>query len=342
MCDKDNHSLEFKDMYKHKMDLIQKAIDDTQNTIRFTDTKAAAVIGFWGIVFTILFRTTDSWSSWISAFTFSVYNIVILAILVMMLFYFIKSVCLAYLVLVPKTNPVKHVKTEDVSINELYFISSLDKPLSGRSLYRLSENIKLKDSTNTYYEKIQGLDHDGLMRELIIELQKVSFIRTVKVARANISITSVINFLITLFLLFVYIIGNQFMSGSYNIMFNLNLNIELLAVLLIGHLIGDYLLQTNKQALKKTEEWIPLILHCVVYTVTLSILAYFLDGLFNWTMSFIIFITHIFIDRGQFVKWWAKRIKGIKDLDQSPIRSVLMAIDQTFHIIVIFAICYLN
>ncbi|SEL79616.1 DUF3307 domain-containing protein [Paenibacillus sp. OK003] len=330
------NDLEYKDMYKHKMDLIQKAIDDTQNTIRFTDTKAAAIIGFWGIISTILIRTADSWTLWLQNFQLSIPNLVISLILVLMIFFLVKSVSLAYLVVVPKTNPIKHVQTGDRSAHELYFISKLNKPLSGRRLYRVAEDIQLEESTENYYNKIKGLDTNELMRELVIELQKVSFIRSVKVDRANAAITTVINFLILLLILLLYIVGNKINLGSLGIMFSLNLNIELLATLIIGHLIGDYLLQTDNQAMRKQDEWLPLLLHCFVYTCTLAILSYLLLGVYNWTMVFIIFVSHILIDKGDIVRWWTKRIKGINNPETNSIKSVLASIDQTFHYLVIF------
>ena len=40
--------------------------------------------------------------------------------------------------------------------------------------------------------------------------------------------------------------------------------------LLVGHLVGDYILQTSWMQ-KKTKEWLPLIVHSMVYTVTVSI-----------------------------------------------------------------------
>lgn len=100
----DTQNLDFKDLYKHKIDLIQKAIDDTQNTIRFSDTKAAAVIGFWGIISTILIRTADSWMEWIKAFQISTSNSIIFLIAVIMIYFLVRSISLAYLVVVPKTN----------------------------------------------------------------------------------------------------------------------------------------------------------------------------------------------------------------------------------------------
>ncbi|KQX67245.1 MULTISPECIES: DUF3307 domain-containing protein [unclassified Paenibacillus] len=336
-----DNEIVYKDIYKHKMDFIQKAIDDTQNTIRFTDAKAGAVIGFWGIIATIIIKMSDSLKDIASPLTLTTHSFIILPLFILMLFFLIKSVALAYLVIVPKTNPAKHIDMDNSNSQELYFISSLSKSLAGRSLYRLTEEIKLKHSTSSYHEKMSKLSHEDLMQELIIELQKVSFIRTIKMERVNNAINAVISFLILVLILSFYLFGRSLVNGSFNSMINWTINIELLAVLLIGHLIGDYLLQTDKQAIRKNTQWIPLIVHCAVYTIVLLILMYLLLGIFNWTMIFIIFFTHVIIDKGEIVSWWARKVKGIEDVSKETIRPVLMAIDQTFHLIVIFFISYL-
>ena len=41
----------------------------------------------------------------------------------------------------------------------------------------------------------------------------------------------------------------------------------------VGHLIGDFLLQTAWMADRKENQWIPLLVHCFVYTATITLLA---------------------------------------------------------------------
>ncbi|EEK47385.1 3-dehydroquinate dehydratase, type II [Bacillus cereus ATCC 10876] len=112
-------------------------------------------------------------------------------------------------------------------------------------------------------------------------------------------------------------------------------------MLYIGHKIGDYLLQTDYQAVNKKDNWIALISHCFIYTLAVSIMAYVFVGFFNWTAIFILFISHIIIDRKIFLNWWAKNIKRIRDTEEPAVQPGLIELDQAFHYIILFIISFL-
>ncbi|KFL63784.1 DUF3307 domain-containing protein [Bacillus cereus ATCC 10876] len=124
-------------------------------------------------------------------------------------------------------------------------------------------------------------------------------------------------------------------------MVHLELNVSLFIVLYIGHKIGDYLLQTDYQAVNKKDNWIALISHCFIYTLAVSIMAYVFVGFFNWTAIFILFISHIIIDRKIFLNWWAKNIKRIRDTEEPAVQPGLIELDQAFHYIILFIISFL-
>jgi len=82
--------------------------------------------------------------------------------------------------------------------------------------------------------------------------------------------------------------------------------------LLLGHLTGDYLLQTEFIALNKSKNtlygWLAAIIHCILYTFAVC--------LFMWNFQFIwivaVFCSHFFIDKFAFGKWYLKHIKGME------------------------------
>ena len=49
--------------------------------------------------------------------------------------------------------------------------------------------------------------------------------------------------------------------------------------LLVGHLVGDYILQTRWMAEKKVKQILPLIIHSMVYTTTIALFALLAKGL---------------------------------------------------------------
>jgi hypothetical protein len=68
---------------------------------------------------------------------------------------------------------------------------------------------------------------------------------------------------------------------------------------LVGHLVGDFLLQTSWMANKKKKEWIACSVHCTVWAI--CVLAFS-----QWPVWLFIplFITHFAQDGTRLVEWW--------------------------------------
>ncbi|QFF97784.1 DUF3307 domain-containing protein [Psychrobacillus glaciei] len=107
--------------------------------------------------------------------------------------------------------------------------------------------------------------------------------------------------------------------------------------LLIGHLIGDYLLQTNWMARNKSKKWLPLLVHCIVYTVIIIGILYIGNGWLPLNAILLIFVSHLILDKRVFVVWWVKNIMGAKEKDAG---WLIIIADQIFHIIVLGAIAH--
>lgn len=107
--------------------------------------------------------------------------------------------------------------------------------------------------------------------------------------------------------------------------------------LFIGHLIGDFLFQTNWMAMNKSKKWFPLLTHCVVYTLMIFSLAFF--GGFTLPLSAIglIFVSHVILDKRVFVEWWVRTIMGSSG-DAS--NWLLVVVDQVFHILILAAVAH--
>lgn len=104
-------------------------------------------------------------------------------------------------------------------------------------------------------------------------------------------------------------------------------------VLFLAHLVGDYLLQTEWMAKYKAEQWRPLLAHCFVYTLTVSVAAYLFlpTGLSWWAIGFV-FLTHVILDRRGIVRFWYERVMGVTD-DRN--KWLMIMVDQTFHLIIL-------
>lgn len=109
--------------------------------------------------------------------------------------------------------------------------------------------------------------------------------------------------------------------------------------LVLAHLAGDWLFQTEWMAHNKRSNWLALVAHLLVY-----------HSIIGWVMAFcfhlplmnvgialgFLIVTHAILDRQNFVKWYVKTMRLY--VDRQPERWFLIAIDQTFHLLLLGAI----
>ena len=85
---------------------------------------------------------------------------------------------------------------------------------------------------------------------------------------------------------------------------------DIFARIILGHLAGDYLLQSKTIALNKTKKgWQGLwccTRHCLIYTATICLFLWNINPL----LVILIFLSHWFIDRWSLAEKWLKLIKG--------------------------------
>lgn len=106
--------------------------------------------------------------------------------------------------------------------------------------------------------------------------------------------------------------------------------------LLIGHLIGDWLLQNDWMAHSKKQGWISLggLVHFAIYTAT-TVGAFWLAGVGDRNVAFylvlgaVIFVSHWLIDTMDGAKHWMRFYR------QSDLEMVRVVVDQTLHLLVL-------
>jgi hypothetical protein len=113
--------------------------------------------------------------------------------------------------------------------------------------------------------------------------------------------------------------------------------------LLIGHLIGDWILQNDWMAKGKQHSWLNRagLTHFSIYTAT--ILAAL--GLAGWrgespaqllAIGSSLFITHWLIDAGRLAERW------VRFYGQSNVEAVRLMVDQTLHLLVLVGVASLS
>lgn len=123
--------------------------------------------------------------------------------------------------------------------------------------------------------------------------------------------------------------------------------------MLLGHLCGDYLLQSKSIALKKSDRglvgWGWCIFHCVLYSACVCVLV----GTARPLVMVLVFLSHVFIDRWSLASKWLKLIRGRDffrayrekaqywEIDLSFSCLVYAVVDNTMHLLLLMIIAHL-
>ena len=97
--------------------------------------------------------------------------------------------------------------------------------------------------------------------------------------------------------------------------------------LLLGHLVGDYLLQNRWMALNKHKNALICFFHAAVYTTSVMIICGWTD--WKW---WVVLSSHFLIDYYRIGAIWSKYIKGETELPWSILS------DNTMHLLILWVL----
>ena len=101
---------------------------------------------------------------------------------------------------------------------------------------------------------------------------------------------------------------------------------------LIGHLVGDYLLQTEWQAVNKKapglKGWLACFIHCALWTLSVIVFT----GWFSVKVVLLVFISHILLDRTNFVAWYLFVLRKGQE------KWLHIICDNVFHLVLLWLI----
>lgn len=115
-----------------------------------------------------------------------------------------------------------------------------------------------------------------------------------------------------------------------------------LTLALIGHLVGDYLLQNDWMALNKKKSSFHCVIHCLIWAICVISFAGWYGPhdahWFNGEVFTILFVTHFLQDRTNIVAWWMDLIgqKSFRTGICAP--WSIIVVDNVWHIVTIWAV----
>jgi hypothetical protein len=124
--------------------------------------------------------------------------------------------------------------------------------------------------------------------------------------------------------------------------------LEVFAVLMVSHLVGDFALQTEWQANNKRRGLGPdptarraLLAHVSTYTLAFVPAFVWLwseSGALVLAVAALLFASHLVQDDGRLI---GSYMRAVKHVDPQTHRNVTVAVDQTFHVLAIFGLSLL-
>lgn len=124
--------------------------------------------------------------------------------------------------------------------------------------------------------------------------------------------------------------------------------VEVFAVLVVSHLVGDFLVQTEWQASHKLgglggppAARRALLAHLATYTLCFVPALIWLDGSLGFAavgIAALIAVPHYVQDDGRLLSAYLSRVKGAS---AGPGDLLYVAVDQTFHLLALFAVALL-
>lgn len=108
-------------------------------------------------------------------------------------------------------------------------------------------------------------------------------------------------------------------------------------VLLIAHLFGDFIFQTNWMAVNKANRTNSLLFHALTYTLTIFLFASVFSVKLSVWAILLIFVSHCILDRRSFPKWWVKTVMRVHGRETD---WLVIMVDQAFHVFILAVTFY--
>lgn len=101
---------------------------------------------------------------------------------------------------------------------------------------------------------------------------------------------------------------------------------------IVGHLAGDYLLQTDWMALNKKKYTLHCVVHCAIWTASVCVFSQCVNPL----IIACLFVSHFIQDRTQIVAWYMNSIGQKVFLTGLCAPWSAIVVDNVFHIVTIW------
>lgn len=158
-----------------RLEFLYKAIEDSQLTIRFVDTKTSVTTFVVGLIVALLTSGLPDFANYFWNMP-PVIQFISFTVIVISGLHIALTLNIAIQVVYPKTNPSQHI-IKTTNLKEVFYIYELAED-GGKSV--------IKQTYEDYLTKLNSINSiDELIKELAYELLKVSYIREIKISNVK-------------------------------------------------------------------------------------------------------------------------------------------------------------
>lgn len=116
-----------------------------------------------------------------------------------------------------------------------------------------------------------------------------------------------------------------------------------LTLAIIGHLVGDYLLQNDWMALNKKSPGphgnTACVVHCAIWTFAVIVFSEWYRSPHLFLVCTVLFLTHYAQDRTQIIRFWMTRINRQPKFVEPPMAPwSIIVVDNVWHIVALWAV----
>ena len=188
-----------------RIQYLYNAINDTQETIKFTDTKSGVVIVLESAILTAFITISNDYMKFLAHFKGINKSILIFATLIFGIELFI-SIFLSIISINPKNNPSNHIISGNKKTDLKYYLAGITPKMRLKDYIYEFPDSKLAISVDYFQNIVTKATHEDITLSLINEFLKLSYIKEKKIKRTQCSITWLKICFITVFLVLILLI----------------------------------------------------------------------------------------------------------------------------------------
>lgn len=288
LCDEENAKLEF----------LYSAIQDVQETIRFTDTKSGTIIVLGTALIAAIVTLIDKYVAALNKLDSISKAFLIVGFILFCLFLLI-AIFLSLKSINPSNNPEKHIELGNLKYEPKikYYLSGVCPSMKLRDYFFENKNIKFSISAQQYNESLEKCDHNDLQTSLVYEFLKLSYIKEKKLKRTQSSLKWIEICIWTAVITTILVISANNTYFTKPISFNVQTGeVRIFTGLLTGYFLARLITVFLKYNKEQSDKWKSIFLNSTIYMLVIGVLMLMLSNV-SIVGLITIFLSYSLIDK---------------------------------------------